>query len=238
MISMNVFLALGLLAAAFGSIAFLVYIRAIIWGTVRPCRSTWLIWTALSSLSLASNISAGASTSVVFLGTQTGFTVIICLLSLRYGYGKVLTKGDAVMLGVAGLGLLAWWWSHSPVWALALSLGVSAVGGVATTLKSYRAPQSESMTCWAMSLLGAILGLVSVGKWEPILMAYPLYLTLLYGAILTALLLGRNKAEALAPAHVTEPLVLDDNFRAARLPYRRHLRRSGQPSSPGLYQSP
>ena len=183
----------GLCAAALGSAAFLPYIRDTIWHHTRPLRATWLIWSVLSSISFVTNLSEGATTSLAFLASQTGFTLLIFVLSLRYGLGGFLEKGDGQILLLATFGLLLWALTDSAIYALMMSIMVSALGGMATISKVYHYPDSESTTCWAMSIVAAILGILSVGSLDPVLLAYPVYLLVLYGSILAAILLAKAR---------------------------------------------
>lgn len=187
-------LAAGLVAACLTTFAFLPYLKSMVSGQTRPLRSTWLIWAVLSALSATANWAEGASISMLFVGVQAGFTTLIFVMSLRYGMGGFLKKADLYILLVAAIGLSLWWFSSSPIWTLGLSLSISALGGAATLSKTYKAPETESTVCWALSAVAAGFGMVSVGRFDAILLAYPTYLLVLYAGILIAIWLGRHHA--------------------------------------------
>ena len=58
--------------------------------------------------------------------------------------------------------------------------------------QAYRDPDSETMSTWGLSFVASICAIVSVGKLDAVLLAYPLYLFALNGAIVAAILLGRQ----------------------------------------------
>lgn len=193
------FLACGLLSAALSTCAYLPYMRDMVNGAARPLRSTWLIWSILASISASANIAEGASGSLLFVCVQAGFTVLIFLMSLRYGMGSFIEHADARVLLLATLGLLLWWGTDNALWALFISITVSALGGLATIMKTYRAPDTEPASCWIVSSAAALAGLISVGPLNPVLLTYPAYLLVLYLSILCAKYLG---AQAHVQTHV------------------------------------
>ena len=97
------------------------------------------------------------------------------------------------MLSLAGLGLALWAATDTAVYALAISITVSLLGGVVTVAKAYAAPHSETISMWLLSFVASAMALAAVGRVDPVLMAYPAYLLVLNGAIVLAILAGRAK---------------------------------------------
>lgn len=192
---------MGMGAGALSLLAFLPYISDTLRGQCYPLRSTWLIWTILSALSLFSNIQEGANDSLMFVAVQAGGTAIIFLLSIPLGMGTYLRAEDGFVLALAALGIALWWVTDSVIYALGISISVSALGGVVTIIKAYRSPHTESAAFWSLSACAAMAGTASVGAWDPLLLAYPLYLLMLYTGILTALTFGRVRDAKLAPSN-------------------------------------
>jgi hypothetical protein len=188
----DTFVLVGIVSAVLGSIAFLPYIYDTLFGETRPLRSTWLIWAVLSAISCATNIAKGADSSLWYIGTQTGFTTVIFLMSIRKGMGSYFTWKDGQILFYAATGLVLWIVTENAVYALAISITISAIGGLATMLKTYKHPETESASCWMLSAVAAFGGAVSVGGWNPVLLAYPAYLFVLYSGILFVIFLGRS----------------------------------------------
>ena len=187
--------AFGVASAVLGTAAFLPYLREMVLGRAYPLRATWLIWSVLSAMAVLSNISKGADSSLPFLLTQAGFTTLIFLMSLRYGMGGLLRRGDLGLLCCAGIGLLLWMVTQDAFWALIIAIGISALGGALTVVKTYRHPQTESACCWLLAAGAAICGVGSVASWDMALLVYPVYLTVLYIAILLAIWAGRRTGQ-------------------------------------------
>jgi len=224
------YLIAGVLGAALSVLAFIPYIRGILLGGTRPDRACWLVWAVLATMSGASNVYEGAVTSLWFVGAQVLGTLLVFVLSIRWGSGNIMSAGSLWVLGVAVLGIVSWLMMETAAVALALSIGVSALGGARTVWKSYVAPDTEARGAWVLLLASAGFGVLSVGSVDALLIAYPLYLLGLYGAIVIAGIFGRavqaEEAEALAWAarRQTVPPMRRVAFDAAAPTVRRRRR--------------
>ena len=183
----------GGLAGLLSMWAYIPYMRDTLAGRTRPDRACWLIWAVLASLSGASNLAEGASASLFFIGVQVAGTVAIFALSIPFGAGAYFCRWNSSLLAAAALGLGIWWMTSEPVWALAMSIGVSAIGGVNTVRKVFYAPETETRLTWQISALAAGLGIFAVGAIDPVLLAYPVYLLVLYLSILCAQTWGERR---------------------------------------------
>lgn len=206
--------ALGLVSAALSVLAYAPYARDTLRGVTRPQRACWFIWSVLASLAFCALLHEGAGRALWFSGAQAGCTCVIFLLSLRHGEGRWITRGDGLVLCMAGLGLAAWAVTDSALYALAISITISLLGGSLTLRKAYDTPESETLTTWALSALAALCALAALPAWTPVEVAYPLYLLSLNSAIVVALLLGRQAKAAAIPAnshpdlHLRQPVTI------------------------------
>lgn len=190
----------GILAAVLSTLAYLPYIRDTARGQTQPQRASWLIWSVLSAIAFASQVYEGATSSLWFAGVQSLATAIIFALSLRFGTGAFLNRKDMAVLGMAAGGLLAWYWMETAVYALAISIAISLLGGIVTISKAYRAPETETYATWILCLVASVLALFAVGSANWILLAYPLYMLVLNSAIVIAITLGRTRGGHPFPA--------------------------------------
>ena len=126
----------GLLSGIVGLIGYAPYIRDTWRGDTRPERCSWLIWSVLGTIAFFSQIHEGATQSLWFAGTQVSATIFVFLLSIRKGTGDFLCPSYIAALGVAAIGLVAWYFTDSAVYALMLTIGVSLLGGVLTIRKA------------------------------------------------------------------------------------------------------
>lgn len=175
----------------------LPYIRDLLKGTTRPHRGTWLIWSVLAWLALASNWADGASWSLLPLGAQACFCCLIFVLSLRRGEGG-LRAGEFVMFGIAGLGVYGAVTFTDPTLATYGVIVADVVGALMMVPKSWRDPHSETVSTFVLTSVVGCCALVSVGELDPALMAYPAYYIVVNAAI-AALLMLRRRSPALTP---------------------------------------
>ncbi|MEP4195586.1 MAG: hypothetical protein ABJL99_08120 [Aliishimia sp.] len=183
----------GMLSAALSTIAYLPYINDTLRGRTHPQRASWLIWSALGSIAFASQLYEGATDSLWFAGVQVSGTIVVFLLSIRLGVGGFLNRQDCYVLLFAAGGLLAWYLTSTAVYAIAITISVSLLGGFVTVRKAYLHPQSETLSSWVCSFVAAGFAVLAVGRLDIILLAYPLYLCGLTGAIVAATLMGRSR---------------------------------------------
>lgn len=194
--SVDARLCFGVGAGLLSTIAFVPYILDTLAKRTRPQRASWLIWSVLGSIALGSQIYEGATSSLWFAGVQVAGTVIILLLSIRRGSGTFLSNTDFGILAAAGVGLVLWYFTETAAYALAITISISLLGGLATAVKAFYAPHSETLSTWVISFIASIFAVLSVGKADLILLAYPVYLLVLYLAFIIAILLGRVRRAA------------------------------------------
>jgi hypothetical protein len=161
-----------------------------LWGNTRPERASWFIWTTLGFIAFFSQAAKGASHSLWLPGIQTFFNVVIFLFGIKYGSGG-FTRRDITALCVAGLGLLLWYFTQEAAIALFIVIGIDAVGSYLTIIKSYEHPYSETVISWILFGLSGLITLFTVGKWDIILLAYPLYIFVTNVAVVVAIYAGR-----------------------------------------------
>jgi len=182
---------LGAVAFALAVLAFVPLVRDTLRGVSYPHRATWLIWAVLASISAGASIYEGASVTALFSLTQAAGSILIFLLSLRYGLGPVATWVDMGALAICAIGVGVWYVTSDAVMALTISIGMSALGGTLTLAKCLRAPQSETSATWWLSLAAALCACAAVGEADAVLLAYPAYLAGLYASLILAMSAGR-----------------------------------------------
>jgi len=189
--SLSVMSVFGLLSGVISIYAFIPYIVDTANKRTHPQRASWLIWSVLGSIAFFSQIYEGAGASLWFAAVQVSGTIIVFVLSIRSGSGTYLKSSDCVILFAAVIGIILWYFTENAAYALAITISISLMGGSVTVIKAFKEPESETMSTWVISLIASVCAIVSVGKVDFILLAYPLYLFVLYCAIVFAMLLGK-----------------------------------------------
>ena len=184
----------GLVSASLSTIAYLPYIRDTLLRRTRPQRASWLIWSVLGSIAFFSQLYEGATDSLWFAGVQVSGTITVFLLSIWLGVGGFLNRHDLVVLAIAAGGLVAWYLTSTAVYALAITISISLLGGMVTIRKAYLSPKSETLSTWGCSCVASAFAILAVGRFDPIILAYPVYLFILNGAIVLAVLLGKRRS--------------------------------------------
>jgi hypothetical protein len=188
---------IGFLSGVVSMLGYPVYLRDIASGSTRPERASWFIWTLLGIIAFVSQKSAGAGSSLWLAGVQAVGVGAIFLYSLKKGVGG-WTGWDIFGLSVAAIGLILWHVTKHPVVAILSVLLADAAATALTLPKAYREPESETLFAWGIDVLAGVLGVLSVGSLEPVLLLYPAYIALSNTAVTAAILLGRRRLRLLA----------------------------------------
>lgn len=160
----------------------LVYSKAILKGNAQPHRTTALVLLLITSLSTASLFAQGDKVAVWLAGASTLQSILIFILSLKYGMGG-WNKTDIACLLIALIGIVAWQTTNEPILALYFSIAADFVGVIPTLVKTYHFPETE---IWSYYLLDTIAGgfsLLALGSWTLQEYSYPLYVVFINLAI-------------------------------------------------------
>lgn len=187
----DVMLYAGIASGVLSTFAYLPYIIDTVAKRTRPQRASWLIWSVLGSIAFCSQVYEGATDSLWFAGVQVSGTIIVFSLSVFLGAGGFLSRSDLIVLLAATVGLVLWYFTETSVYALAITISISLLGGAVTIVKAFRDPGSETMSTWFLSMLASVCAVLAVGRIDWVILAYPLYLFTLNGGIVMAMLLGR-----------------------------------------------
>lgn len=184
----------GLAAGVLSVIAFLPYIIDTYAGRTKPQLASWMIWSVLGTIAFFSQVWEQATVSLWFAAAQVSGTITVLLLSLGKGQDKLhLCRADYAALFAAAVGLGLWYTTETAVYALCITIAISLLGGLLTLKKTYTHPKSETQLTWIISMVAAFCAMKSVGKFDPVLLAYPAYLFTIYGLFVLAYVLGRSR---------------------------------------------
>jgi len=173
-------------------ISFIPYILDIFYKKTKPERMSWLIWAMLGTIAFFSQASKGASYSLIFTGVQAIGDLLIFLLAIKYGLGGLLKRDIIGLFGVL-LSLVFWYITKEPAIALFLIIFIDAISAFLTIIKSYKKPETETISLWIFTFIGSVLACLAVGNFNFILLAFPFYNSIACLVILISIILGYKK---------------------------------------------
>src|SRR5262245_55908572 len=104
------FAALAALLAIAGNVP---YVVDILKGRVQPHAYTWFVWTIVSGIVFFGQVAKGAGIGALPTAASEIFTLIIFLLSLKYGF-RGITRSDTIFLVIALGGIVPWLLTNDP----------------------------------------------------------------------------------------------------------------------------
>ncbi len=159
------------LAFGFGIVPFLSYAQSIVqWhktgvGT-EPSKVTLIIWATLDIFMFASYyIANGWNTMTYMLLAYMLGAISVSYLALKYGsWGadKKTRRESFIVLGGAGIGLLAWWFFHSASIGHYLFILTLSISVLPLIKKVYQKPWSEDLNSWLMWFMANNFTLFSI----------------------------------------------------------------------------
>ena len=181
---------IGIFAGIVGLLGFLPYIILTLKRKNKPNRASWWIWGILGVITGLAYYRSGATSTIWVPICYAICQIIIAVLSLKYGEGGWNTLDKFCLTG-AGISLLVWWLSDSPLLALLLTLVIDLFAAIPTVIKSYSNPEEESFFSWNIFLIANTLNMIAIDEWNISLVAYPFYLFYLSSTLSILLWLPR-----------------------------------------------
>ena len=185
---------LGTIAIVIAIIGYIPYFKDIYIGKTKPHAYSWLIWTILTGIAFVGQTTdkAGAGAWV------TGVTSLACLtifcLALKRGE-KNVTTSDKLSLCGAGIALLLWYVTSSPLWSIILVTIITVLGYYPTMRKSYRKPYEETMATYIMHVIKFVIGIIALQNYTIITISYPAALILM-NVSFVGFLINRRAAQS------------------------------------------
>ena len=189
--------AIGYLSGIITLVSFVPYIKSIFDGKTKPERASWIIWATLSLVAFFPQLYKGASYSLFMTGAAAVGDFFIFILSIKYGIGGLLKRDIIAVIGLI-LGLYLWHITKEAAFALYIVILVDSIGAVLTIIKTYQYPESENVSSWWLTLIGAVLACIAVGSLNIFLLSFPFYFALVSILILSAVYFGSNNKKILS----------------------------------------
>lgn len=155
-----------------------VYAKAILRGEAKPHRTTRLILLLITSLATMSLFAQKDTVAIWLAGVSTLQSILIFALSIKYGMGG-WSKMDLLCMLIAVSGIVLWQTTNNPSLALYASILADFVGMVPALIKTYRFPETEIWTFYAIDVCAGFFSLLAVKSFTLQQFSYPLYIILI-----------------------------------------------------------
>lgn len=189
---------LGVVGAAIILVAESFYIWSILFGTTRPSRSSWGVWSLTGVLGFSSAVSGGAGAGALVAGAFMVVHLIVFALSCMPKYRKPGQEPYDFPLIIIAVAMLIGWqvFGLSAAWAATVAWVSEAIALTPTLRESWRNPKSESLAAWSADVVGASLAVLALEDGSYPALAYPLYLVAATALVSIVLILARAKKRA------------------------------------------
>lgn len=157
---------IGQIAGVLAIIEVIPYIISIIRGHTKPERATFAIWSLVDIVTVTSYIAVGATTTIFVPIIFAATSILIFLLSLKFGMGGI-NKLDIVCLIISAVAILLWIATNDPFIALYGNLLAVSLGFIPTIKKSYYLPQTENTLSWGLSTTASVLNVCALTTLQP-----------------------------------------------------------------------
>jgi hypothetical protein len=172
------------------------YVIDIVRGKTRPNVVSWFTWALIITIGAFAALSAHQTRTAIITFGDAAQVVIILLLGLKFGYAK-FSLFDGICQVSAIAGLILWFIFNDPLLAIVVGIVVDLIAALPTYRHSWLQPNEETWQSYAISSLGAAVGLASLTSFTATSLAYPSYLFIL-GLSISATIVIRRKMKGVA----------------------------------------
>lgn len=178
-----------------GLISPLIGIYSILKGIYKPQRMTRVIFLIITFLSFATLLAQGDRIAVALAFTQFIGSMIIFLLSFKFGMGGY-SRFDVIVLSGAIITLLIWKTTENPTLALYASIATDFIGLLPTIIKTYKKPHTEDPRFYLSDTLASLFSILALKTYLLQDVAYPVYIFIANGLLIIIILLRRKNLQS------------------------------------------
>ena len=177
------------LSALFFLASIVPYVQGILKQKVRPNLVSFSGWGLLALIATLAQLAEGVTWPLVASLSATINCFIVVAFAIKFGYIKFSTL-DKVAIGLGIMSLALWSITREPLVALILVVLTDIIVSIPTIVKSYHYPESEDLTAWSLSTIGALLAILTISTFDLANVLYPIWLLFSIGTIMFFVLRG------------------------------------------------
>lgn len=185
---------LGAIAVVLTILGYIPYIRDTLKGKTTPHVYTWFLWSLVSYIAFALQISDKAGPGAYLTFTAATVTLIISILGLRQGK-RDITFSDTVFLILALIALVLWLFAKQPTASIILVSIVDVLAFVPTIRKSWKKPQEETLSSYATNTVRFAIGIAALERYTLVSSLYPFIWLVANGLFSLYLVIRRQQVQ-------------------------------------------
>ena len=162
----------GYLAIFFTFVGYIPYIKDILNGKTKPHVYSWFLWTIVSLIAFALQLSDGAGIGAYVTLAAVIVSTVIFLLSFRNGK-KYITKFDTIFLILTLFSLATWLLAKQPVLSIILLSVTEALAFIPTVRKSWHSPHTETLSSYVTNTIRFAMAIFALQHYSIITTLYP-----------------------------------------------------------------
>jgi hypothetical protein len=184
---------ISIVAIVLTFIGYTPYIRDIFKGKTKPHVFSWFIWTIVTGIIFALQVSAGAGLGAWVTFSVSVISFFIFLKGLQNG-DKNIRKIDVVFLILALAAIPLWLIVKQPVLSIILLSSIDMLAFAPTIRKSWDDPYSETLSLYVITTFRHGLSIIGLAEYSIVTYLFPLT-WVAANALFAAMLIIRRKAK-------------------------------------------
>jgi hypothetical protein len=164
---------LGFVATFLVFVGYLPYLRDIIKGKTKPHIYSWFLWSFVTLIAFALQVSGGAGSGAFVTLAAAIMCIAVIVLGFVFKARVEIVKMDTVFLILAFIALGLWLIAKQPVFSIILIVLVEMFGFVPTVRKSWDKPYSETLSFYYLNSFRFGLAVIALQKYTFVTASYP-----------------------------------------------------------------
>lgn len=183
---------IAIIAAILAIIGNVPYMMDVLKKRVEPHAYTWFVWAIVSCIVFFGQLAKGAGIGALPTAVSEMFTIIIFVLSLRYGW-RHIEKTDHIFLAIALLGLIPWALTNDPTLSVIIVVAIDAVAFIPTLRKTWVKPYTETPLLFGTNAVRHFLALFALQSYNIATMLHSLVMIVINTVMTSIILFSPNK---------------------------------------------
>ncbi len=164
---------LALIATLLVFVGYVPYFKNVIKGKTKPHLYSWLVWSLVSLIIFALQISNGAGAGALVTLATTIMCVTVIVLSFVFKSRTEITKIDTIFLILAIISLGLWLITKQPILSTVMATIVDLLAFAPTIRKSWNNPHTETVSYYFVMSLRFGLAILALQKYSIVTAFYP-----------------------------------------------------------------